>query len=778
MVQAYTSTGKILGGYWHDEIPIACPLCGPIVYDPVGTGTGQSWLISITASGGGGSGESCLAAVGPNGYAVYGAFAVHGSSVTNMNSVYPALYTATAHTGGGFTFPCPNVADGTYNASNDSGFELEPLTGGAWVNSTSFVPYNAFASMRTQINAVSGHFGFSGTPQGNAANGIVSSTGVCNGANPNPINLVSNWGGNSAYAIGSITKAGDYADVYPAVGDQGYIVSRASLNAVVNNPLWLGWTLRSLYGCGYSPSLPLQALTEGTINYYGVRGVPVPLATCVGTLCTFSSPINKILPNIQPGMSRMYVTGATDVSSPQDTTNNNFVLYNCPTSTTCNVDLAATDQNENCAGNVPFSGSNSGTITTQDSTQVTMTNGMSACNTIANIYPSGETAPNGSGLGGMVLADEMRPASATGAGSASTLLRKRGQTFTFMGTATGTGASWFNANTFRIIPDWLNVTTAPNTNVFYRQLPVLNSTGGTAYIIPNNNYIKGLSASGGPGGTASGSGDIDPDWVFADKFECMVLRCSGERIYQIGNYHSGYSDQYGFTAGNGVIALWGPARFSNTNTYQTTACLHFEDGPCVADGKAHVFGAMYWNRYVKYWQQPRLNAPSIGKPGEIECGAAAGSYGNILACENMTNGPRTITIPLTPYLESGQQIIQQVVDAYGIGPITALSAGTSSTTVTINQAQVVSLVFPVNFAAELQQPTIGARLADVVNASQVVVRFSYDPYYLDTPAGNVYNCGAGTCTPAWDRNIGAIYFRLIYLGASSKVLATSAVQTF
>lgn len=424
-----------------------------------------------------------------------------------------------------------------------------------------------------------------------------------------------------------------------------------------------------------------------------------------------------------------------------------------------------------------------GTITTQDGTTVTMqgngsqAGGMSATGAL-NCYGTKTTAPNGAILGAMCNADEMAPLATTGSGSASTLLRKRGQIFTFNGTATGTGASYFNAQTFRIIPDWLNAAAAPTNNVFYRQLPILNSTGGTAYVILNDSYVKGLSGSTGPGGPSSGSGDFNPEWMFANTFECILLRCSGEDIYQFSPYPNGYSDQYGFTPPSGYQVQWGPKVFSNNNTYQTTLNQHFENGAAVPGFKAHQFAALYWNRYVKYWHQARLNAPSIGKPGEIECGAAAGSYGNILACENMTDGPRTVTIPLTPYLESGQQIIQQVVDAYGIGPVATLSVGTTSATVTLQPSQAVSLVFPVNFAAELQQPTIGARLADVANATQVVVRFSYDPYYLDTSSGNVYNCGTGSCTPAWDRNMGAIYFRLIYLGPSSRVLATSAVQTF
>ena len=764
MIQKYVNTGKVFGGYWHDEVPQGCVGCGPIVYDAAGTGAGQSWLISITATGGGGAGETCTAAIGPNGYSIFGNFIVHGSAITNMNSAYPATYAPVAGSGT-FHFTCPNVADGTYNHSNDPGFTLEPLSNG-WVNSGgAYVPYNSWALMRSQINAVTGHFGFSGTPAGDNI-GAVLSNGIVNANSVN--NSFKNWSGASPYSVGG-TQAADYSDVYSQTGAHGYLVSRAAITANVSSLGWLGWTLRYLYGAGYSPSLPMNALTQGTMNYYGIKGVPASLTSCVGNLCTFSAPVNTIIPNILPGISRLYVTGATDVSSPQDTTNNNFVLVDCPTATTCHVDLAATDTVATGTG---------GTITTQDGTTVVMGGGMTATGS-RNQYNSGET------LGTLTNTDRMTATNQTGAGSATTLLRKRGQTFSWNGTATGTGAAYFNNNTFRIIPDWLSATsvaTAPNNFAFYRQLPVLNSTGGTAFIIPDNNYIKGRNSSTGPGGqtvgpASSGSGDTNPEWMFVNVMECIYLRCSGERIYQIGPESSGFNDAFGMTAPGANLNLWGPTVFSSNQTIQTVLTPHYENSAAVPAFKAHEFAALYWNRNVKYWHQPRLNAPSIGKPGEVECGAAGGSYGDILGCTNATDGTRTVVIPTTPYLQSGQNFYWQTVDAYGIGAITILSAGTTSATVTLRPGQAVSFVFPANFAVELQQPTIAAPLADVANANQVVVRYSYDPYYLDA-AGTVYNCGAAVCTPGWDRNLGAIYFRLIYLSPSSQVLATSAVLAF
>jgi hypothetical protein len=136
--------------------------------------------------------------------------------------------------------------------------------------------------------------------------------------------------------------------------------------------------------------------------------------------------------------------------------------------------------------------------------------------------------------------------------------------------------------------------------------------------------------------------------------ECMILRCSGERLYQMSAYANGYSDQQGLTPPGAFQVQWGPRVFSDDHIYQIMVSPHFENGPAVPGAKAHIVAAMYWNVRVKYWHQPRLNAPSIGKPGEIECGAAAGTSGDILACVNATDGPRTVTIPTSPYLQSDQ----------------------------------------------------------------------------------------------------------------------------
>jgi hypothetical protein len=44
--------------------------------------------------------------------------------------------------------------------------------------------------------------------------------------------------------------------------------------------------------------------------------------------------------------------------------------------------------------------------------------------------------------------------------------------------------------------------------------------------------------------------------------------------------------------------------------------------------------------------------------------------------------------------------------------------------------------------------------------TKVVVRYSYDPYWLDQQSQAI-DCGTGSCTLPLDRNVGPVYYRLI-----------------
>src|ERR1035438_9519660 len=130
-----------------------------------------------------------------------------------------------------------------------------------------------------------------------------------------------------------------------------------------------------------------------------------------------------------------------------------------------------------------------------------------------------------------------------------------------------------------------------------------------------------------------------------------------------------------------------------------------------------------------------------------------------------------MTFTLTPYETAGQNIAQFLSSSRYI-KLATIAAGTASQSVAVPSGAVVSFLFPVSFAAELQQPVMSIRLADVTNATGWAVRYGYDSYLMD--AGNtVVDCGsAATCTIPADRMIGPIYYRILMYNSAGTVLAT------
>ncbi len=730
--QQWAAQGNVIGAPMLDESAVYFtrqPLAGPISYSNGGT---QSWLQSISASGGTCTASTNFAWSISNGNA---GFIIHGSSVANMNSVAPAVYTASPPYGtsaGTFTFPCSGVPNGTYNSSNDPGLVLEPM-GNAWYNSnTDYIHYNAFADLYSQAHAVSGTFGLSWP--------------IIGAIDGNPM-VISNWNANSSQTLGSVTQVADYANIYwPHGTAEPYMVSRLAANSLLQSGD-IGYELKSLYGT-YNPSVPLVSLTQGTMNYAGLQGYPVSLTSCLGTLCTFSAPHG--ITNIIPGLTRLYIQGATNTGSPVDSANGNFYVWNCPTATTCNLLLAATDFTS--TGNT----SNGGTATFQNGGSMSLT----------AINATGTSGICGFPSQHYILCGDVMNVATASQGN----YRNRAQTFTLSG-VTGSGAASFNestgGHTFLLLPENLNVVTPFNNQLYYRELPQLNASGGTAYIVPNNNFVKGQSGS-------IELGDTNPAWSFGTVIECLINRCAADRLYQIRPYTNGYTDQGGYTSpyAAGQMTSFGGTAFVGG---QLNSNQHFENAATLPMFHAVSNADTIWTRLQKYILQPTLNSPDTGQPW-IDCSARAGSYGDAAFCLNVSDGPQTALLNLTPYLQSGQQIIRFVVNDHST-TFTTLAAGTATDSLTLQPLDAVFYVFPVTFAAELQQPAISARLADVPNATKIVVRYAYDKYYLDSEGSNVYDCGTGSCTPYWDRNFGPIYYRLIYLGANSQVLASSDVQT-
>jgi hypothetical protein len=147
---------------------------------------------------------------------------------------------------------------------------------------------------------------------------------------------------------------------------------------------------------------------------------------------------------------------------------------------------------------------------------------------------------------------------------------------------------------------------------------------------------------------------------------------------------------------------------------------------------------------------------------------------------NMQDGPQTRTVDLSNCEVAGQPILRYTV-TYSQIALAVLGAGATSDTPVFPDAGLVAYLCSNNYAAEIDQPTIAARLADVSGASSIVVQFSYNPEafgpsrFAQAPQAVVATNGMVTLPV--DRNIGTIYLRLVYLDGSGTVLATSDIET-
>ncbi|MGD0296795.1 MAG: hypothetical protein ABSE86_06720 [Bryobacteraceae bacterium] len=678
------------------------------------TGGANGSISSIVASSG-----TCTIS-GINGFGVIGGFVIHGSVIPNMNNVAPTISHLT-----GSTFPCAGVANGTYSSSNDPGLVLEPFANTWFASNTSYVLSSAFASFRTQGVAAGGGRAFMGWP--NAANTNCSSLG--------------NWNGNSVQSNSGVSNISDYNDMYPNHGNEQYLSSRVQLSSVINDPLGFGSTMRNAFGC-YNPSHPTVMLTQGTSTGFGFQGYPVAISTISNGLVTFSAPHGLI--NIIPGLTRLTVTGASNPAF-----NTNFYVTDAPTPTTADIVLAATDFTD--TADTPGTG---GTLTFADGTELA-TSSQKATGGIT-ITPLGSTHVTYSGT------------------PTNNVNRHRCQTFTLSGTSTN--SAW-NTRTFSYGCENLSVATDGNGSasavMYIRELPSGTSTGGTASIIADNTMVKGRNGD-------TQLLDYNPEFTFGTVMECAVTRCAGQRLYKVTDEFQEYMDH---AAGNGVKAGWGAQALGAVTLFgdttvanQLQANPHFENARAVPTFRAASTGAQMMNRWQKYILQPTLQSPDYGFL--ISCGARASSYGNILMCWNASDAPQSRTFNLAPYLQTGQNIIRSRATYQGISPLGIISAGTQSDSITLASGEAVFYVFPASFALELPQPILGVRLADVANATKVVVRYSYDNYLLDSTAANVQDCGSGTaCVLNADRSFGIVYYRMFFLGANGAVLATSDVQT-
>ncbi len=152
--------------------------------------------------------------------------------------------------------------------------------------------------------------------------------------------------------------------------------------------------------------------------------------------------------------------------------------------------------------------------------------------------------------------------------------RKRSQTFTFYGTATGSGAAYFNSNTFLLDPE--NIATPYNSSgpmaFYFRQVPLLSAAGGSATILTDDNYVKG------PRNASPELGSVGPQFAYGTTAIAKYLRAAGERMYGWDTASSGYDNNglafIGPLPGNEMITFGGTyvgTQLLSNQQYENTA---------------------------------------------------------------------------------------------------------------------------------------------------------------------------------------------------------------
>jgi hypothetical protein len=733
-------------------------------------------------------------------------FIITGATSAGFNSVPPTFYSSsTRNPNPTFTFSCPSVANGTYNSTTDPNLLIEnmadmtgsgyqetlstnkppPSASGVYVNLATYTSgitatgsagqtcnlsfsngggtgatatvaltgTNTIASGRALTITGQG-VGFTSPPTtATASNGTASCSGTAtvftyltdyprwNGfqqfmtdyyAATNPP-LITWPNGYLSAPIASQnwmydSRMANFAKVYVDASGGDYRPSAHAVNYLTTGS---GDRYRAYMGNTTEPFLMETAMTG---NSYGMQGVFVPVASCAGNLFTFSSPHG--IGNVHPWITRFTV--------PSGSCAGQYWVISAPSATTATV-WKNFGTNESTSGTITFANGHA------YSTPITATASPTAITNAQTIVPTNS--------GGHYIACEA------------------GGIFTISGTGTaldGTQGYWPFNNPGLSNSSPCTSSAWSNTYGLWGSIPALSGTGGTAQINTDNYMVYGRNSADNLTG---------PIYAYASITYCLLLGCAGHSGFAWGT--GGFDVQdVSYTQANDAYLGGGSINISNffgsstlgniQNPYITGALPGVTGNPSI-DDHAWAMGIanLLAERLAPYAYQPHSSSPDYGP--NVEAAAHSGTPGNMLMLQSMSMNSQTPTVNLAPYLVSGQNVIRYLADHTSM-VVTTISAGTTSDTPTMKPGGTVTYLFPQNSAAGAQQPLVSARLADVANAAKIVVRYSYLPYWVDKGTA-VFDCGTGTCVLPVDRNLGTIYYRLLYLSSSGAVLATSDLQT-
>ena len=644
-----------------------------------------------------------------------------GTALDYSSSTNGPRFVYSSRTSTGITFPCSYSGRLTSGATQlhtyvyttfDRSGKACPPGGSSSGPCTRYLPYNMFSTIRSWLTSVPNF-----TPIAWPLQGSCCTYGI------------SNWSG--ATSVGGV-KVGDYWEQYVSTVGTPYLPSGTAMSPLISQ---IGDLSRNSLNY-MDRATPLIGETAGTVMNYSIgpypSGYQIAVTSCSGNTITTATP--HLIYHVTPEQTKLTVHGSGNAAC-----DGNYYVIAAPTATKLSVVLA----------NSTFSGSATGGT-------ITFANGNTY--TLATIFASNSRNTPGSFN------------STVNNTCPNNWKNNRGQMFTVSGSSSSNVnamTGWFD-NGYT-----LNVCEAPGAGgaSWWRQVPNLSSTGGTAYIIPDGAYRRGINWVL--------NSYTSPRVMFASINELAIEGGSGHRAYQIA-YDPDYSDltmvgvnsaMSATVEGKGLV-FGGTDLLDEANLSGINPVTDF--GRSQEAAMAHTNPNLIHERILKYEYQTRLNSPDYGQ--QFEAAARTGVYGNLLMIQSFVDASITCTANLAPYLISGQPIIRFSMTWDSIQPVDVIAAGTTTDSKMCAPGEFRAYLFPNNAAAELKQPPISARLADVPNATDIVIQYSYSPLAFTSPsvAGQMlyqtFDCGTGTCTPPWDRNIGPIYYRLVYLDSSGRIL--------
>ncbi|PWU04519.1 MAG: hypothetical protein C5B51_16570 [Terriglobia bacterium] len=526
----------------------------------------------------------------------------------------------------------------------------------------------------------------------------------------------------------------DFGEYYGAgCPNTNYLPLRNSLNSLMTCPT-SGVYFRTKWQNMKSNRLWLALSTGINATYWPfTTGQSINITSITDNIVTFASPHG--IGSIVPSVTRIAISGTSSSYY-----NGNFLIDYCPTATSCSL-------SRYLPSDISGSGNN-GTITFSDGSSFSLSSLASgSANLTSNQFAFAAGCAGGT---------------------------KQGMTFTVSNANSGSGVGTYGSAILsgRFLYAPLDSYPCNSSQNRWREVPTGHSaSGGSGVITPDNDYLMGRNATSGM--LSMGGGKFQ----FASIVNAALLGAAGHRQYDTGIGSAPLDSSAQYAAGKAYPVLL----FSNPGgeSYQSGVSPFWEDGT----GQVFAFVSsahanLPLKRITKYLFQPRCGAPDLGTVIQTAC--RTGVNGTLLAAINLSDNAAGITVTLTPYL-NGNAILRYRVSNLGIGPVATLSAGATSDSLTLDKGEAVFWVFPA--ASDYSAAPFSALLSDVPGASKIVIRYGYTAQMFSYPSvaslmlPQAADCGTGSCSIPVDRNIGPLYYRLLYLDVNGKILAIGGVQT-